>query len=233
MRLKEDEKRTEVGFIMHHDTEVKPVRVVSLRLSCVIRDVLCPVRRTRYKMCGTQYNPCCGYSKEGRYHLRAAGNGFTVIEILIVVVIIAIAAMMAIPMMTSAAGFQIRSAANMIAADLEYAKSMAISRQKIYAVVFDESAESYRIEDPNGIIDHPVKKGFPYVVNFSSDGRLNKVDIADVAFNATNAIKFDYLGSPYDGGNSPLNSGVVTLQANGATITINVEPVTGFISIGN
>ncbi len=196
---------------------------------------------------------CC--SQEGRYHLRApleiseptrrsektrrfltgraTSSGFTAIEILIVVVIIAIAAMTVIPMMTSAAGFQIRSAANMIAADLEYAKSMAISRQKIYAVVFDKSAESYQIEDPNGIIDHPVKKGFPYVVNFGSDSRLNKVDIADVAFNATNAIKFNYLGSPYDGGDSPLNSGVVTLQANGTTITINVEPVTGFISIGN
>ena len=64
-------------------------------------------------------------------------RGFTMIEIIIVAVIIAIAAMVAIPLMTSAASMQIRSAANMIAADLEYAKSIAISRQKRYAVFFN------------------------------------------------------------------------------------------------
>jgi len=158
-------------------------------------------------------------------------RGFTMIEIIIVAVIIAIAAMVAIPMMTSAASMQIRSAANIIAADLEYAKSMAISRQKMYAVVFDKSTESYQIEDPNGVIDHPVKKGFKYIVNFSSDGRLSKVDIVDTYFDTTSEVKFDYLGSPYNGSNEPLNSGVISLQAGGTAMTITVEPVTGFISI--
>jgi len=150
------------------------------------------------------------------------------IEIIIVVVIIAIAAMMAIPMMTSAAGMQIRSAANMIAADLEYAKSMAISRGQNFSVVFDATAESYQIfEDQSGTlvpIGHPVKKGFPYVVDFRSDKRLDKVDIADVDFNTTNKITFDCLGSPYNGG-------VIKLQAGDTKVRIDVEPVTGFISI--
>ena len=160
-------------------------------------------------------------------------RSFTVVEIIIVVVIITIAAMVAIPMMTSAASVQIRSAANMIAADLEYAKSMAISRQKMYAVVFDKSTESYQIEDPNGVIDHPVKKGFKYIVNFSGDGRLSKVDIVEVDFDpdSSHTIKFDYLGSPYNGSDNPLNSGVIKLQAGDTKVRINVEPVTGFISI--
>ena len=167
--------------------------------------------------------------------MRNTNAGFTVVEILIVVVIVAIAAMVAVPMMSSAGSMQIRSAANMIAADLEYAKSMAISRQKIHAVVFDKSTESYRIEDANGIIDHPVKKGFKYVINFSNDSRLNKVDITDVDFDPDSepTITFDYLGSPYSGTGitNPLNSGVISLQAGGASVTISVEPVTGFISI--
>ena len=168
---------------------------------------------------------------QGEYDHKAVDGGFTVMEILIVVVIISIAAMMAIPMITSASSMQIRTAANTIAADLEYAKSMAISRQKIYTVVFDTAAESYRIEDPNGIITHPVKKGFQYIVNFSTDSRLSIVDIADVNFDATSAIKFDYLGSPLNGNGSPLNNGVITLQAADVTSTITVEPVTGFILI--
>ena len=157
--------------------------------------------------------------------VQNTSSSFTMIEIIIVVVIIAIAAMMAIPMMTSAAGMQIRSAANMIAADLEYAKSMAISRGQNFSVVFDKATDSYRIKNQDvDPISHPVKKGFPYVVDFRSDKRLDKVDIADVDFNATSEIKFDCLGSPDNGGD-------ITLQAGGMTVKITVEPVTGFISI--
>jgi len=164
--------------------------------------------------------------------MRNTKSGFTLIEIIIVVVIIAIAAVMVIPMISSAAGMQIRSAANMIAADLEYAKSMAISRGQNFSVVFDKTTESYRIQNQDGnIITHPVKKGFDYVIDFRNDSRLDKVDIADVDFDTTSEIKFDYLGSPYNGNNNPLNSGVISLQAGGMTATINVEPVTGFISI--
>ena len=165
--------------------------------------------------------------------IRVHRSGFTMTEILVVMVIIAIAAMMVVPMMGSGAGMQLRSAANIIAADMEYAKSMAIGRQKIYRVVFNESTESYQIEDPNGIINHPVKKGFKYVVNFSNDNRLDKVDIAAVDFDGTSEIKFDYLGSPYNGSDTNLNNGVITLQAGGITTTITVEPVTGFISISD
>ena len=160
-------------------------------------------------------------------------RGFSVIEILIVLVILAIVAIVAIPIASSAAGVQLRSAANMIAADLEYAKSMAITRAQDFSVVFDSSQESYWIENPDGtVIAHPVKKGFNYVVDLSDEG-LDKVDIVNADFDSTSTVKFDYLGSPYNSSNDPLNSGVITLQAGEVTITIAVEPVTGFISITN
>ncbi len=176
----------------------------------------------------------CGLSA-GQYGQKGGKGicGFTMVEILLVVMIIAIAAVMMIPMISSAESMQIRSAANMIAADLEYAKSMAISRQKIYTVVFDKLTESYQIEDPNGVIGHPVNKGFQYVVNFSADSRLSRVGIADVDFDGTGEVKFDYLGSPYNGSNNPLNSGTISLQAGQTTATITVEPVTGFVSISD
>lgn len=157
--------------------------------------------------------------------------GFTMIEVMVVVVIISIVAMMAIPLISSAGSMQLKSAANMIAADLEYAKSMAISRQKIYAVVFNDSSESYEVQDPNGLIPHPVRTGLQYLVNFKQDSRLSSVDITGVDFDTTNTVKFDYLGSPLNGNNTPLNSGVVSLQAGESALTVNVEPVTGYISI--
>jgi prepilin-type N-terminal cleavage/methylation domain-containing protein len=172
------------------------------------------------------------FRRNAGYDLRGISGGFTLVELLIVIAIITIAALTAIPMMSSAASVQIRSAANMLTADLEYAKSMSISRAQYFSVVFDKDTESYRIEDQdNNVIQHPVKKGFNYIVDFKNDGRLNKVDIVDVDFDATSEVKFDYLGSPYNGNSTPLNSGVISLQAGGATTTVTVEAVTGFISV--
>ena len=174
-----------------------------------------PSKRPRYSY--LEDNAKCG--------LSGMGNGFTMLEILIVVVIIAIAALTVVPMMSSAGSLQIRSAANMIAADLEYAKSMAISRGQNFSVEFDESADSYRILDQDDkVIPHPVKKGFDYVVNFQNDSRLNKVDITGADFNASPSVQFDCLGSPDYGG-------TVSLSAGGTTATVRVEPVTGYISI--
>ena len=154
-------------------------------------------------------------------------SGFTLIEVLLVIVILAIAAVTTIPMLSSGASMQIRSASNMIAADLEYAKSMAISRGQDYSVVFVTATESYRIEDQgNNVIPHPVKKGFDYDINFSNDSRLNKVNIENTTF-SSDTITFNCLGSPKN-----LNSdGIITLSADGMTATITVEPVTGYISV--
>ena len=106
--------------------------------------------------------------------VKEYNKGFTLVEILIVVVILSIAAMAAIPMFSSGADMQIRSAASMIASDLEYARSMAISRGQYYSVVFDKDTESYQIIDHDGnVIQHPVKKGFQYVINFSSRVYIN------------------------------------------------------------
>lgn len=158
--------------------------------------------------------------------VRCAARGFTLIEILIVIVILAIAAMTAIPMMGSAASVQIRSAGNMIAADLEYAKSLAISKGQNFSVVFDEGAESYSIVDQDGnTISHPVKKGFDYVIDFQDEG-LGRVEIADADFDGASQVQFDYLGSPDKGG-------TVHLQAGDMSATVSVEPVTGYITVGN
>jgi hypothetical protein len=142
-----------------------------------------------------------------------------------VVVILSIVALTAVPMMSSAASIQIRSAANMMAADLEYARSMAISRGQNYSVEFDKNTDRYWIEDQAGnVIPHPVKKGFDYAMDFRNDSRLKRVDITNAAFGGVPRVEFDCLGSP-------VNGGVVNLQAGAITATIAVEPVTGFISV--
>jgi len=168
--------------------------------------------------------------------LKIAKKAFTLIELIVVMVIIAIAAVLAVPMISSAADVQVRSAANMIAADLEYAKSMAISRQQNHSVVFDTANESYEVRDASGtVISHPVKGGSSFIVNLQSDSRLSRVDIASAVFNpdSQTTVTFDYLGSPYSGTDTanPLNSGQISLQAGSFTMTVNVEPMTGYVTV--
>lgn len=159
-------------------------------------------------------------------------RAFTLIELIVVMVLLAIGAAMAVPMFSLTSSAQVRSAANMIAADLEYAKSMAISRGQKHAVVFNATGETYQLQDQTGtVLTHPVKRGFNYVVDFSMDSRLDQVDLSSVSFDTTSTVKFDPLGSPFNGDDNPLNSGSVEVSVGFVSRTISVEPVTGIISV--
>jgi type II secretion system protein H len=173
---------------------------------------------------------------------RIAG-GFTLIEIIIVMVIIGIAAMIAVPMFSGAADMQVRAAANRIAADLDYAKGLAVTYQKPYCVVFNTSSESYEVQEYNTgsnafeTIDNPLNTARQYTIDLASDNNFNRVDIYSVNFDsdATDAVTFDYLGSPYHGKSTDsanaLSTGQITLKAEQFTITVDVEPVTGYVTI--
>lgn len=161
-------------------------------------------------------------------------RGFTLVEIIIVVVVLAIAAVLAVPMLSTASDLEVRSAAQIVAADLEYAKSMAISRQRNYSVVFDLADNSYQVEDDSSsVIPHPGRPGLSFIVDFDDDSRTENTTITDADFDSQQTITFDYLGSPFSsvGVANPLNSGTVTLQAESFSFDIVIEPVTGYITI--
>jgi prepilin-type N-terminal cleavage/methylation domain-containing protein len=170
--------------------------------------------------------------------------GFTLVELILVVLIISIAAVIAIPMFSSAADIQVRSVANRIAADLDYARGLAITRQKNYAVVFypvavsGHTAESYDIREVGGsIIKNPLDNR-NFVVDLTADSRVSGVNIFSVNFDAATAVTFDYLGTPYPGnvaspGTRLSDTGVITLKSKDGTFTVSVyvEPLTGCVTI--
>jgi prepilin-type N-terminal cleavage/methylation domain-containing protein len=160
---------------------------------------------------------------------------FTFIELMVVMVILGIAAMLAVPMLSSAADTQLQAAAAMIAADLEYAKNLAITRMMNVTVVFDPDTESYQVQDSGGVVlSHPTKAGASFRMNFASDNRISQVDItAATSFDGNSSITFDFLGSPYSGTTTTtaMTSGQIALSAGTYSTTITVEPVTGYIRI--
>ncbi len=159
-------------------------------------------------------------------------RAFTLVEVLVVVALLIIAGVAAIPLISGAGSVSVQAAADMVAADLEYAKSMAVSRGQSYSVLFDIADETYSVRDQSGtVIGHPVKQGFDYVVDFANDSRFAGLDIGSVNFDSTTEVKFDYLGSPEAAdGTDLVNSGVVTLAHGAMTGTVSIEPVTGVIT---
>lgn len=170
---------------------------------------------------------------------KKQNNGFTLVELIVVVLILSIAALVAIPVFSSAADIQVRSAANRIAADLDYARGLAITRQKNYAVVFDAGSECYDIREAGGdVITNPLDNT-NFVVDLDADSRLGNVNIVSAVFEGVeSAVTFDYLGTPYAGNDAALTTrlnseGVITLRsANGGFVLhVNVEPMTGNVEI--
>jgi prepilin-type N-terminal cleavage/methylation domain-containing protein len=166
--------------------------------------------------------------------LQQGRAAFTFIELVVVMVILGIAAMLAVPMFSSAADSQLQAAAALIAADLDYAKNLAITRQMTVTAVFDPGAESYQVQDSGGtVLSHPTKVGASFRMNFASDNRTSQVDITAASFDGNSSITFDYLGSPYSGTTTAtaMTSGQIALSAGTYSTTVTVEPVTGYIRI--
>jgi prepilin-type N-terminal cleavage/methylation domain-containing protein len=157
-------------------------------------------------------------------------RGFTLVELIVVVFILAIAALVAVPMFSSAADIQVRATANRIAADLDYARGLAITRQKNYAVVFDSGNESYEICDAatGDPITNPLDNK-SFTVNLANDSRTGGVKIDLVEGATDDTITFNYLGSP----SSLTGTGWITLKSRDGSFVlyVKVEMMTGYVTI--
>ena len=152
---------------------------------------------------------------------RLAG-AFTLAEMIVVIIIMAIAAAIIIPQAVGTSSLQARSAARMVMADLEYAQSEAIFTQLPVTVTFDSGGNSYTISNASGPLVHPINKK-DYVVGFDSQTGLKSVSIAAVGF-AGSAVTFDALGAPDSGGS-------VTVSAKEHSYQIAVAPVSGRVTV--
>lgn len=166
--------------------------------------------------------------------LRRSTSAYTLIEVLITVTIMGIAAAIIVPNMLRAGTLGVQAGARMIIADLLFAQNEAMAQQSTRRVVFDAADNSYRVEKYDTTTSAWVLEFNPsegttnnmqnYEVDFDEDNRFTGIDIVSATFNGTNTVEFDDLGNPSSGG-------TVRLRFDEHVYEINVAPFTGRVTV--
>jgi prepilin-type N-terminal cleavage/methylation domain-containing protein len=158
---------------------------------------------------------------------------FTLVELMVVVVILAIIAATAVPMFSGSHDAQVQAIARALVADLELAQSTALARQASVALVFSADLQHYKVAlasqdlgsyDAVVPLDHPLKAGHPYEVTPSADLGAPDAAVVTVNFGGDRAIVFDSFASPDF-------AGTLVVRGGNATLVLSVEAVTGRVSV--
>jgi len=149
-----------------------------------------------------------------------AASGFSLAEVVIVMVILAILSAIAIPRFAAAAQNGTADlAARRLAADLRLAQAQAIQAQQQQSVVIDADGGSYTMVG----MAHPDHPARPFVV-LLGEPPYNGVRITAVNLGGPRILTFDRFGSP----SAP---GTITVTAANRTRSVRVSAGAGRISV--
>ncbi|QMU60511.1 MAG: hypothetical protein GKR92_01875 [Gammaproteobacteria bacterium] len=183
--------------------------------------------------------------------MKSQGSkGFTLLDTMIVVSIMATFAVMALPSFTSNDTYQLDLAKNEIVAAIRFARSEALRTGETYGVDINRASKQITIYKadltviPVGqefIAYHPINKN-PYDYNLNTDFNLINVSIVNSTepFLFTDSVRrksllFDANGTPvwFDsntGTTYQLNNGVVELAKGVHTYNVSVQPYNGRVT---
>jgi type II secretion system protein H len=175
-----------------------------------------------------------GVSQRGASRRR---GGFTLVEILVVVIILGIASAIIVPQIGSRDDLVAAAAARMLMADMIYAQNRSIATQKRHFVQFVDQQYSVMTRDsdtsPLYTISHPVSKNSYSFTFGAANSGLETASIGTISFGGPSIISFDELGSPasFDAGTNALTPlttpGTIQITAGSCTLTVGIEPFTG------
>ncbi len=164
-------------------------------------------------------------------------RGFTVLELVMVILVVAILAVVTTVRMPDLTNTRIRLAAKKIQSDIRYAQRLAMNTQLRTAMRFDIATDTYFIQIESNALWPPAKDPLSqkdFVVRLNT-AEYQGVDIALACFNgcANNTLIFDSKGIPY----ALRQSSVERLSTTGGVCLntwdnwVTVAPNTGYVGV--
>ncbi len=141
--------------------------------------------------------------------VRRVGRGFTLLELLVVFLILAVLMAVAVPRLGElSARRRLAAAVTRVRTDIDYARRMARAAGTTRSVVFKVSLNRYQLAGA-GDLDHP---GDAYVVDLGAEPY--RAEIVSALFGTTNVLTFDGYGQVEKPGSVVLRVGAYqeTLQ---------------------
>lgn len=149
-------------------------------------------------------------------------RGFTLMEVLILIVIGMIIAGVAMPAVSSFDDMGVSADIRILQSDVEFAQARAIATGQSHRILFDMTNHRYQVESPPGVIlDEPLGKR-PWIRVLAKAPQNGSI-LSGCDFGGELAILFDGAGTPASGG-------FVSLQLGAFRGKLNVAPVTGVVS---
>jgi MSHA pilin protein MshC len=153
---------------------------------------------------------------------RRGQAGFTLVELVMVIVLLGILAVYAVPRMLNSGDFYARGFHDQSMAYLRYAQKTAIAQRRTVCVTLSANAISLRIAGAAGSNTCSAALAGP-----AGEPGLNAR--SGVAFSsATLSFNFDALGQPVDN-SSGAAAATQTLQVANVSRSITIEAVTGYV----
>ena len=150
-----------------------------------------------------------------------------------VVLILSIVASLAVPRLGDTATTKVRSAAQVLAADLAFAQIESIAHSDdLRLVVLDPTNHRYHIAKASATstpLTNPITKQ-PYRVTFgqSDAASLSGVTISGSTVGGDNQLKFGAFGQIDQG-----TDATITLSCDGFTCTLTIHATTGAVTVGD
>ena len=175
-----------------------------------------------------QPSACC--VAPAQRHRPSTRRGYTLVEVLIVVVIVGIAGVIVVPGMMRSGTMGIQAATRSVMADLLYAQNQAVAHQRPFGVQFSTGTDAYRVIDEDGqTIEGSWRMGGGgegYAISFRDDRRFQGVELIQATFTGEpeKTVWFNAMGAPSEGG-------AVVLEFEQTRYRVQVAPFTGRVAV--
>ena len=151
-------------------------------------------------------------------------SGFTILELLILMVLLGVAASVGIPSYFGRPDVTLRNAAELLANDLRELGGRAAVYREGLSLRFDEDGGGYRATDWNGqLLVSPYGAG-PYVRRYDSDAVFRGVTVEALEPKAPRSVTFAANGTAS-------HSIAVTIEYGGETRVVKLAARTGIVTI--